>query len=62
MKKSLHVITELVAIFSSVLIFWSLWELLDRIALIQGVPAQCIVLLVGSLFFSISLNKLTHAD
>lgn len=62
MKKSSHILLESILILSSVLIFRSLWTLMDSIPLFNGIYAHIILAVVGFVGLIISMQKLTHAD
>jgi hypothetical protein len=62
MKKSKHLLWEIILILSSVLIFRGFWTLLDRINLLNETYVHVILLVVGTVLFAWAMNKLIHQD
>ena len=62
MKKSKHIILEVILIFSTVLVFRSLWTIMDRIQLLNETYAHIILSIVGILLSIFVVHKLTHID
>lgn len=62
MKKYKHVILELILIFSGVLVFRSLWTIMDSIQLLNEIYVHIILLIVGVVLSIFTVNKLTHTD
>ncbi|MBI2662883.1 hypothetical protein HYX11_05490 [Candidatus Woesearchaeota archaeon] len=57
-----HIVLELLLIVSGVLVFRSLWYLMDIIPIFNQVYVHVILLVMGIIFSIYAVNKLTHAD
>ncbi len=62
MEKYRHTFFELVLILSTVLVFRSLWELMDLVPLLNENYMHMVMLVVGIVLTIFTVNKLTHAD
>ncbi len=60
MKKSKNIFFELIIIFSSVLIFRSLWTLMDKIELLNNSYIHLILLIIGVALFVWAIDKFTN--
>ena len=61
MKKGEQIILEVILIFSTVLVFRSLWEMMDKVSLFNETYVHLILLLIGSLLSVAALYKLTRS-
>jgi len=57
-----HIGLELILIFSAVLVFRSLWTIMDRIQLLNETYALIILLIVGTILSIFAVHELTHVD
>lgn len=62
MKPAKHVFWELILIISSVLIFRSLWLLMDTVEVLNAERTLWITLIIGMVVGGYSYKRLTHAD
>jgi len=62
MKKYRHIFLELILIFSAVLVFRSLWTIMDSIELLNETYVHIILLIVGILLSIFAVNKLNQSN
>jgi len=62
MKKIKHIILELILIFSAVLVFRSLWAIMDRISFFNEISIHIILLVIGIVLSIFAVHQLTHVD
>jgi hypothetical protein len=62
MKKYRHIFLELILIFSAVLVFRSLWTIMDSIELLNETYVHIILLIVGILLSIFAVNKLNQPN
>jgi hypothetical protein len=60
MKPREHVIWEIILVLASVMVFRSLWMLMDRVAWMSGTGALIIMVLAGLVLAVAAIYKLTH--
>ena len=61
MKKSKHVFWESILIIASVLVFRSLWLLMDEVPFLNKSPILFISLIIGLFFTGISFYRMAHS-
>ena len=62
MDRIKHIVFELILVFSSVLVFRSLWTLLDKIDFFNRVYIHILLLVVGIFLTIYAMYMLIHAD
>ena len=62
MKPIKHVLWELLLMLSSVLIFRSLWLMMDSVINLNSTEFLLVFFLVGIVLAGVAFFKLTHAD
>ncbi len=62
MKKAKHVFWELALIISSVLVFRSIWVMMDSFDFLSRLPVLGVTFVLGAILLIIAFYKLTHSD
>jgi len=62
MKKSKHVFWESILIIASVLVFRSLWLLMDEVSFLSESLVLFILLIIGLFFAGISFYRMAHSN